>query len=439
MRQLCTGGMILGCLLAAWPLPADDWPQWMGPQRDNVWRETGIVESIPAGGLPVVWRTPVEGGYSGPAIANGRVFVMDYVRTAGDAKNDPNTRATLQGTERVLCLSEKDGQILWKHEYDCPYDISYPAGPRCTPTVDGDLVYTLGAEGNLLCLDAATGAVKWSKQFQKDYGAKAPHWGHSAHPLVYGDLLICVVGGEGSVAVAFDKKTGEEKWKALSAKEQGYCPPTIIHYADRDELLIWDAERLNGMNPLTGELLWSHDIPSGFGMAIMAPQLAGDQLFASAIGPAGGLFRLRDSDPKIEPVWLGTPKTGVSCANSTPFLQDGVIYGVDCRSGGLRAVDIKDGAWLWETYAPTTGDHRAGHGTAFLVKQGDRFWLFSETGDLILAKLSPEKYEELGRTHVLEPTGEAFGRSVVWTAPAFANGCCFVRNDKEVVCVSLKK
>lgn len=429
----------LCCVLLATAAWADDWPQWMGPRRDNVFQETGIIEAIPGTGLPVLWRTPVQGGYAGPAVAAGKVFLMDYVRTEGTVSNDPNARTTLQGTERVLCFSAADGKPLWEHVYDCPYDISYPAGPRCTPTVDGKRVYTLGAEGDLCCLDVETGRLAWSRNFPRDFAAPVPLWGHAAHPLIYDDLLICLVGGEGSVAVAFDKQTGDVKWKSLPGPDPGYCPPTLVHVAGRTELLIWDPKTLHSLDPRTGTVHWTVPLEPAYGMSITAPVPFENLLFVSGIGPAGGLFKWNESAPGLEQLWQVTTKTGVSCANSTPFIQDGVLYGVDCKSGGLRAVDLKSSDWLWETYAPTTGDHRAGHGTAFMVRQGDRVFLFSETGDLILARLSREKYEELGRFHVLEPTNEAFGRSVVWSAPAFAHGCCFARNDKELVCVSLRK
>src|SRR3954454_14912587 len=133
---------------------ADDWPQWMGPSRDDVWRETGVVEKFPEGGPKILWRVPIAGGYSGPAVAGGKVFVTDFGKSAGEVKNDPMARGDLAGKERVLCLRASDGRELWKHEYDCPYKISYPAGPRTTPAVAGGKVYTLGAEGDLFCLDA---------------------------------------------------------------------------------------------------------------------------------------------------------------------------------------------------------------------------------------------------------------------------------------------
>jgi outer membrane protein assembly factor BamB len=424
----------------------DDWPQWMGPERDGVWRETGIVKAIPAAGLPVKWRSEVMGGYSGPAVAKGRVYLMDYDRREGEVANAPNDRTTLAGRERVICLDATNGSLVWKHDYDCPYSISYASGPRCTPTVADGKVYTLGSEGNLFCLDAATGRVIWSKDFKKDYSAPTPLWGFCGHPLVDGNRLVCLVGGEGSVAVAFDKDTGRELWQALSASESGYCPPSIIESAGVRQLLIWDADKLNSLDPVTGTVLWSQPLKPDYGMSIMAPRVAatprGQVLFASGIGRVGALYTLAADKPGATIAWRGDPKSAVYCANSTPVIAGDTLYGCDCETGFLTAVDLATGKRLWETGEPTLGNRRGRHGTAFLVRQGsaagdDRTWLFSETGDLILARLTPTAYEELGRMHLLAPTNECFGREVVWSHPAFANRCVFVRNDRELVCVSL--
>src|SRR3954453_18056563 len=183
---------VLFCLInlvwfAAPLLRADDWPQWLGPRRDGVWRETGILERFPQGGPKVRWRAKVGAGYSGPAVAEGRVYVMDRHPAKG-AKKPANdfARGTLPGTERVLCLNEADGKVLWAHEYDCPYTISYPLGPRTSPVVRDQRAYTLGAEGNLFCFDAVTGKVLWSRELKKDYKVGAPLWGFSSHPLFDG-------------------------------------------------------------------------------------------------------------------------------------------------------------------------------------------------------------------------------------------------------------
>lgn len=440
MHSMRSGLFILvGLSFAVDSLPAEDWPQWRGVRRDGIWRAEGIIDSIPESGLEVKWRQPVGGGYSGPAVAEGLVYLTDYVRTSGDPRNGPGTINQLQGTERVLCLNAESGEVVWKHEYDCPYRVSYPSGPRTTPTVDGDRVYTFGAEGHLLCLAAKTGEGIWSKQMRDIYQAKTPVWGFSAHPLILGDTLYCLVGGSGSVVVALNKLTGDEQWKALSASEPGYSPPTLIDAGGTQQLIIWDADKLNSLNPKNGELYWSQPLKPDYAMSIMAPQKSGDFLFASGIGDVGALFKLNQEQPGAELIWRGTNRSAVYCANSTPFFADETIYGNDCRSGALIAVDAKDGHRLWQTFAPTTGERPAAHGTAFIVKHKEKFFLFNEQGDLMTANLTPAGYTETGRFHVLDPTNEAFGRKVVWTHPAFAQGCCFVRNDEEIVCVSLKK
>ena len=445
----CT--LVVACTMSLAPARADDWPQWLGPRRDATWREPGLVSEIPDAGLPVKWRVPVAEGYSGPAVAGGRVYLADYVARAGDLVNAPNDRTLRTGVERLLCLDAATGRVLWKHEQDRDYSISYASGPRCTPTVSDGRVYALGAEGHLTCLDAATGAILWAKDFQRDYAAPVPIWGFCGHPLVEGDLLICLVGGPGSVAVAFDRVTGAERWRSLTASESGYCPPTIVEIAGTRQLLIWDADNLSGLVPATGRVLWSQPLKPMYGMSIMAPQVAdtslGRVLFASGIGRVAALYAVAPDAVAPRLLWRGEPKSAVYCANSTPFIAGDVLYGCDCDTGMLTAVSLADGRRLWETLAPTTGgDRRSKHATAFLVRQagpvsGDpaattRAWIFSETGDLILARLSPAKYEELGRTHLLEPTNECFGREVVWSHPAFAGGSIFVRNDRELVCVS---
>lgn len=421
---------------------ADDWPQWMGPNRDSIWREEGILTEFPESGLEVKWRIPIHGGYSGPAVADGLVYVTDFQKASGEAFNNPGQRAELKGKERVLCVKASDGSEVWKHEYDLTYKISYPAGPRATPTVQGGKVYALGAEGNLFCLDAKTGKELWAKNFNTDYKTQTPIWGYAGHPLVVDDKLICIVGGEGGIAVAFNKDTGEEIWRAISASAPGYAPPTMIEAGGAKQLLIWDADKISSLNPKSGDGYWSLPLKPDFEMSIMAPRQEGNLLFASGIGNVGALIELDASEPKAEILWTGSSTKALYAANATPFIEDGTLYGADCRPGSFRAVDLKTGKRLWETFKPTTGtDRPAGHGTAFIVKHqpSGKFFLFSETGDLIVAELTPDAYKELSRFHVLEPTGEAFGRSVVWTHPAFADGCVFVRNDKELVCVSLKK
>src|SRR5262245_28185741 len=203
---------------------ADDWPEIRGKGRLGIWNETGVLEKFPEGGLKVLWRTPVKAGFSGPAVADGRVFLMDFAPTQG-----------LRGTERALALNEKTAAVLWTREWPVDYTgMSYPLGPRATPTVDGDRVYFAAADGKLFCLDARTGGIIWKKDYVADYGADrhawALDWGFSSSPLVDGNRLIGMVGGRPDAkVVAFDKMTGAELWRALSSDtDLGAAQPIII-------------------------------------------------------------------------------------------------------------------------------------------------------------------------------------------------------------------
>lgn len=416
---------------------ADDWPQWMGPNRDAVWAEKGIIDKFPASGPKVLWRRPVAWGYAGPAVVNGKVYVPDYVTDADIRKiSNPSARPPIKGKERILCLDAANGKEIWKYEYDCDYALSYPGGPRCTPTFDNGKLYCLGAEGHLKVLDADKGTLTWSKDFKKDYSAKTPQWGFCGHPLVDGARLICLVGGDNATVVAFDKNSGKEMWKALNARNPGYCPPTMIESAGQKQVLIWDADNLNSLDPATGKLLWSIACQPSYDMSIMAPRKLGDLLYAGGIGGKSVMVKLDADKPGAKELWRGTTKTGMYPVNMTPFAEAGHLYGVD-QNGELMAIEAETGKRLWQTSEPISGSKKFPNGTVFLVKNGDRFFMFSENGNVLIARLTPQGYEKISEAPILKPTNVSFGRDVVWSHPAFANKCMFVRNDKEIVCVSL--
>mgnify|MGYP002780554238 CR=1 FL=1 len=414
----------------------EDWPQWMGPQRDGIWREAGIVDTFPKDGLTPLWKVPVAGGYSGPAVADRLVYVTDFL-TDGAKENDPGKRVELNGLERLHAFDVADGKLRWKYEYPVTYKISYPAGPRATPTVVDDKVYMLGAEGNLTALDATSGKVSWTKSLKDAYKVESPIWGFCSHPLVDDGIVYVTVGGEGSVAVALKAETGEEVWRSLSAAEPGYAPASIVEVGGTRLLIIWHAEAVNGLDPKTGKVYWSVPLKPNYGMSIMAPQRAGNRLFAGGIG-VSLLLELAENQPTAKELWRGDTKRGVECVNSTPIVDGDYLYGVN-RFGQLRCVELATGRHVWESFAATTGNRSANSGTGFLVKNGDRYFIFSETGDLVIAELSPQGYVEKSRAHLIDPSNEAFGRDVVWCHPAFAQKAVFVRNDKELVAYSLAK
>ncbi|CAN5490020.1 PQQ-like beta-propeller repeat protein [soil metagenome] len=436
-------------LLVSVPLFAADWPQWMGPTRDDVWTEPGIITKFPAGGPKKLWSEKIHGGYSGPSVADGRVYVMDYVKTAGNSAPDPAKQNKLQGDERVLCFDAVTGKPLWEHKYDCPYQVSYPAGPRCTPTVHDGKVYALGTMGNLTCLDAVKGTLIWKKDFELDFNSKTPNWGFAGHPLVYKNLLICNVGGPTALLAAFDKNTGKVKWQSMAtptAEGPGYCPPSLVEAGGVTQLILWHPNAIVAVNPEDGTEYWHSALKPNYGMSIMMPRLEKDLLYAGGIGNVAVMLRLgKTADDKPVPtaavVWQGAKNTALYPANSTPIIEDGTIYGVDV-SGHLRAVKLSTGERYWETTDATVEvpNNPLPHGTAFLVRNSENkhYYLFNEKGSLIIANLTPAKYTEIDRAHLLKPTTPAFNRTVLWSHPAFANKCIFVRNDEEIACYDLR-
>jgi len=433
-KSLLLANLILSCIPMSLAL-AEDWPGWMGPNRDNQWNPKTAPNSFPAEGLKPLWSTDLAGGYSGPAVVADRVYVTDMV-TQADAKVDNFGRKAFEATERVHCIDDATGKVLWTHEYPVTYAISYPAGPRCTPIVDGDKLYTLGAEGDLICFQAATGKVIWSKNLKQVYKTQSPLWGYAAHPLIDGDNLITLAGGEGSQTVALNKSTGQEVWKFGTAAETGYSPPTIIQAGGVRQLILVNPQAVNSVNPENGKPYWSIPYLADNGSIIMSPVRAGKYLFIGGYSNRNLLLELGASKPTATEVWRNQAKKGMSPVNVQPMVIDEVVYGCD-QSGELMAFDIASGDRLWETSKPISA-RPLGSGTAFMVKNADRFFLFNESGELLIAKITKSGYEEIARTKIIEPTNNAFGREVVWCAPAFANGSIYVRNDQKLIKVPLK-
>ena len=450
---------LIGLVVCGWlicpilTLLAADWPQWLGPQRDGVWRETGILDKFPEGGPKLVWKVPIGGGYCGPAVADGRVFVTD--RTLAVAKDAPPnklgdpTKGLGEGKERVLCFSSQDGKPLWQHEYDCTYSkVAYPSGPRATPLVHGNHVFTLGTMGDVICLRADSGKVAWTVNLPKKYDAKWPVWGHSASPLIVGDNLITLAGGPGSAVVALDKKTGKEVWKALTTEEVGYAPPMVFNAGGRDQLIIWLSESLTSLDPATGNVFWSIPYPADGkpqrpSVNIMAPRRLGDLLFVSNFYHGPLVVKLNADKPAAEVLWRGKGDNplkpfAINPVMNAPVVKADHVYGI-CGMGELRCISIKDGTTKWESLE-AVGGRRDLFATAFFIEHEDRYFVFNEHGELMIAKMTPQGFEKLDSAPIIKATMPARGgRDVVWCHPAFANRCLFVRNDEEMVCVSLAK
>lgn len=440
VRNCVVTAPFLGALLTAGVvLHGDDWPEWRGAGRTGVWNETGILETFPAGGLEVRWRTPIHAGYAGPSVSGGRVFLTDSRRTVGN-----------RAIERALAFDEQTGALLWAQEWPADYtglQLIYAIGPRATPTVDGNRVYVLGAMGRLLALDATKGTILWQKDFVRDFDASVPSWGMSAAPLVDGDRLIALVGGEPNAKViAFNKHTGEELWRALSSDwEPGYNQPTIITHAGVRQLIIWHPRAISSLDPVTGRIYWEVPSEVDMGMTVATPVHSGSHLLVTSFYNGARMLKLDHDQPGASLLWAGKSNSEVATdaihsTISTPVIDGNYIYGVDSH-GELRCLELATGKRVWESMALVK--ERARWATAFLVKNGDRYFINNDRGELVIAKLSPSGFHEISRTQLIEPTHPYARRrelgAVHWSHPAYANKHIFVRNDREILKASLAK
>ncbi len=403
---------------------ADDWPQWRGPRRDGTWRETGVVGSIADSGLPVKWRARILNGWSGPAVSAGRVFVTDH-----NYKSNPEV-------ERVLCFDETTGKPLWKHEYACPYgNMEYGNGPRATPSVHDGLVYALGTMGHFTCLDAATGAVRWKKDPVKDLNVEMPRYGVSASPLIEGDLVIISAGARpAGTAIAFDRKTGAERWRAL-ADRAAYSSPIVLEMGGKRQVLLWTGDNVNSLDPASGQLLWRVPFKATFdpAQATATPVIHRDKMLCLAAWNRGSMMlQLDQKKPRATVFWK--TRSNPTASTGTPLFQhEKYIYAI-VGDGALCCLDASNGNEIWRTHEATSERF----GMAHMVTNGDRCFLLNQQGHLIAARLTPEKYLEDGRMPLIEPTaGYRAGGPVCWAHPAFADKHVFARNDRELVCVSL--
>ena len=297
--------------------------------------------------------------------------------------------------------------------------MEYGNGPRASPTVHEGKVYTLGTQGHLVCLDAASGEVVWKKDLVKEYKVRIPRYGASAAPMVEGELLIVYAGGQPEATViAFDRNTGVERWKALPDRP-AYSAPIVITSGGVRQAIVWTADHVNALEPATGKLLWQVPYKTTFDEAqvVASPVLHKDRLLCLTAWNRGSFLLKLDADkPGAEVVWK--TRSRPSTMTSTPvFLDERFIYAID-GGGTLCCLDAATGDEVWNSREYVHG----ANGTAHLTPNGDRMFLFDQQGHLILAKITPQGYQEISRTLLVEPTaGYRAQGPLTWAHPAFAN------------------
>lgn len=386
---------------------ADDWPNWRGPHHDGVCRETGLLQVWPADGPRVLWKARLGGGYSAVAISKGRL----YTHTARDKKE-----------EIVLCLDAATGTELWRRRYDCDYDRyvtlreNWDRGPRATPAVDGDRVFTVGTTGIVLCLDAATGKEIWRRDLLHIAGRFCPEQGYCSSPLVVGDLVFVHPGGnQGTSLAALDKKTGQTVWQALD-DAPSYASPIPVTFNGATQIVYFTGESVVGVTLRDGRQLWRrpwHTQPPIHGATPIYSD--GHVFISSNYGVGAALLRLK-GDGQPDEVWKAR---SMQNQYATCVLHQGHLYGF---SGfRLACIDFATGQARWD---------RTGLGKGALLVADGNLIILSERGDLILAEATPNAYVEKSRC---KPLG-----GVCCTGPVVAGGRLYIRNEDMLLALDVK-
>jgi len=382
------------------PLTAGDWPAWRGPNRDGISQEKNWLVQWPDTGPKQLWKADVGVGLSSMSVSQGHLY------TIGNTDE----------TDSVYCLDANTGKELWKHSYVCSAkDPNGYSGPRCTPTVDGDRVYSLSRRGHFFCFDAATGKVIWSKEFPKDYSAKTPTWGYAGSPLIEKEMVITEVGGPGASVVAFNKKDGTEIWKA-GDDAVAYSSIVAFDHDGQRCLAAFNAVGIVGRSAKDGKELWRHPWKTSYDVNAATPIIIGDKVFISSDYDRGcALIQFSGAQPKV--LWENKKMRN---HNATCILYQDHLYGFD--NSALKCLDLTTGEPKWE-------EGKYGKGCTFLAD--GKFIIYSQTGRVATAELSPSGCKEISGFQVL-------GGKDTWAIPVLANGKLYCRSAKDLVCLDVK-
>ena len=413
MKNRMLGVAVIVLLGTAQRSPAEpgNWPQWRGPDRTDLSAETGLLQSWPEGGPKRVWLNEDIGlGYSGPAIMDGQLYIMG-------ARGEK---------EFLLALDAADGRELWAVEIGELLKNNWGDGPRGTPAVDGQYVYALGGHGNLVCALRADGTVRWTKSM-KDLGGKLPNWGYTESPLVDGDHVICTPGGEQGAVAALNKLTGEPVWQSKEFKDGAqYASIMPIAHDGQRQYVQLTMKHVVGLNPQTGEVLWTSDWP-GRTAVIPTPIYAQGQVYVtSGYGVGCKLIRLNGT-PQPEEVYANK---NMKNHHGGVILLKGNLYGYSDNVGWL-CQDFETGEEVWSEKKPL------GKG-AIAYADGQFYCLDESSGDVVLIDASPEGWNERGRftiepqTELRKPSGR------IWTHPVIVDGRLYLRDQELLFCYDVK-
>jgi outer membrane protein assembly factor BamB len=389
------------------------WPQWRGPHRDGVVRMADLSTDWPKKGPPLLWEKPIGLGYSSFAVKNGRLYSLFK-----------------EGSKEVVaCWRVDNGEEIWRYPYDCYASVDYP-GPRATPTLDGDRLYSVGSNGTLLCLDAASGSPHWQKELLREFHAAAPKWGVAFSPLIDGDLVFTSPGGpDGNSLAAFNKITGELVWKCLD-EPAGYSSPVAVTIAGTRQVLFFMGRSLVAVRANDGELCWrcpwqtSFDVNAATPLVFTARRGHHEETYvfiSSGYDRGCALLKIAvKEDGRFKPKVVYTGKQ-MRCHFASPVRRGPYLFGID--DSRLSCLDLRSGKVMWKHSGIQKGS---------LLRVNDYLLVLGEEGQLLLLDAVPEERAPKAQYRPFQG-----GRC--WTMPVVAEGKLFLRNEQQMKCYDLRK
>lgn len=403
---------ILLCLSVLPLAHAEDWPQFLGPNRNGLSAEKDLLPEYPSDGLKVKWRAASAGGMAGIAVVGEKLLTMEQHN----------------GRQYIFCLNAKTGDPIWKTPAALAYKNGQGDGPRATPTIAGDRVFAFTGEGILVACNLADGAIAWSQNTPALFSGKPAEYGMACSPLVAGENVVVTVGAPKASLAAFNMKTGKLAWTAGSSEPAGYSSPALLKVGGKTQLVAMTGHSAIGVDPADGSLLWRYPFKTDYNCNTATPLAVDGRVFISSgenhgcvllnLKPTGDSFRVSEE-------WESLGGRSVLRQEwQTSALIDGYLYGFDnVGSAGavshFTCINAATGERMWQQL-------RFGKGN--LIAADGKLFLTTTKGELIVVQASPDSYKELGRQQLIDFTRQA---------PALAGGLLYVRDDKEVVCLEL--
>lgn len=416
---LAAGTVAFSCSLLADGLPAQappagkyEWPQFLGPHRNGISAETGLLDKWPEGGPKVVWRIPGGVGMSGVVISRGRALTM----------------IERGGKQTLVCLSADKGEEHWARDVAPAYKNQMGNGTRATPTIAGEQVFVYSGEGILAVVNFADGKLLWSVNAVQELKGEPAEYGMACSPLVVGKQVIVNAGAPGGSVAAFEAETGKLAWKT-GDDPAGYSSPALLSIEGTQQIVACTGNAVVGIDPSTGKRLWRHPFETDFNCNIATPIAYENQIFVSAGENHGSALLKPPKNETAEPVEIWSslgPKSVLRNEWQTSILLGDYLYGFDNVGGAgpvshLTCINAKTGERAWQ-------ETRFGKGN--MIAADGKLFMTTMRGELVIAKASPKAYEEIGRGQYIVGTRQA---------PSLANGLLYLRDDKEIVCIDVRK